>query len=110
MTAGFTVAASQLSEASTGVGEVGSSIKECVTAANTEGVGGLVYGVLFDPTMLPILSDAKDSLADMIGSVADAANAIAKGLKNNSATYDSVEKFLQSHFATLQGQADDGGR
>ncbi|MGI8760957.1 MAG: type VII secretion target [Jatrophihabitantaceae bacterium] len=109
MSGGFTASPEQLSEKSTAVAQVASSIRECVAASNTIGVGGLVYGVLFDPTMLPILSQAKDSLASTIGNVADAADGVSHGLTSNANSYRSVDQFLQEHLVGLAGQAQDGG-
>jgi methyl-accepting chemotaxis protein len=109
VTGGFGVSAEELSDKSKEIGEVSSSIRECVAASDEMGVGGLVYGVLFDPTMLPVLSEAKDSLADMIGDLADAADQISTNLKKNADTYSSVETFLLDHFTGLQSQTGGGG-
>lgn len=108
MTSGFAARPEQLDAKADAIGEVASGVRECVSAADEMGVGGLVYGVLFDPTLLPILSEAKDALKSMIGSVGDAADQIAQNLHRNAATYSSVEQFLQQHFSQLQGSADGG--
>jgi hypothetical protein len=110
MSGGFDVASDELSDKSAEIGEVSTSIRECVAASDEMGVGGLVYGVLFDPTMLPILSEAKDSLASMIGSIADAASQISANLKKNADTYASVETFLIDHFNGLQAGGGGGGQ
>jgi hypothetical protein len=91
MTAGFNVDTAELdtqAEAITGVVE---GIRQARSASDEEGVGGLVYGILFDPTILPILSSAKDTYAQAITNCADIGDAIVNGLKSNIATYKAVE-------------------
>ncbi len=78
-----------------------SSITECGTAAQEMGVGGLVYGVLFDPTVLPLLDQVKDFMSEAIADLAQAADSISANLKKNSDTYAAVETFLTSHFGAM---------
>jgi hypothetical protein len=89
---GFNVDTEELNaqaEAITGIVE---GIRQARSASDEEGVGGLVYGILFDPTMLPGLSQAKDIYAEAISNSAEIGEAIVKGLKANIATYQGVEQ------------------
>lgn len=105
---GFQASAEALSSKSTQIGEVGASIRECVQASDEMGVGGLVYGVYFDPTMLPALSMSKDRLAEIIGAVADGADQISANLKKNADTYASVETFLEQKIKEIDTGAAGG--
>jgi hypothetical protein len=109
---GFLVSPEALEGKAGEITEVGASIRECVAAGEEIGVGGLVYGVLFDPTMLPALSMSKDSLTDLIGDLAGAADQISANLTKNAKTYAGVETFLQDHFAGLRTETPGvpGGR
>lgn len=106
MSGGFDVASDELAAKAGEIGEVSASIRECVAASDEMGVGGLVYGVLFDPTMLPILSQAKDCLARLIGDLAQATAQVSSNLKANADTYASVETFLLEHLNRLQVEGD----
>jgi hypothetical protein len=94
MSGGFRVSPDVLSQKAQAVDSISSGVQECVAASDEVGVGGLVYGVLFDPTMLPALSQAKDDLAETIGTIAKATGQVAAGLRKNAETYTSVEQFL----------------
>lgn len=109
MTGGFDVSSHALTAKSGEIAAVSASVRECVQASDEMGVGGLVYGILFDPTMLPVLSQAKNVLAELIGDVADAAEQISTTLKRNAETYESVETFLEQSLTEMFGEAAQGG-
>lgn len=99
---GFNVDTEELSRQAEAITEVAEGIREARSASDEEGVGGLVYGIIFDPTILPILTQAKDTFATAITNSADIGDAIAKGLKSNVDTYKAVEDELVKQFGKIQ--------
>lgn len=110
MSGGFLVSPETLSEKAKEITEVGASLKECATAGEQMGVGGLVYGVFFDPGMLPVLSTAKGQLVDLISDLATTADKISTKLDANAKTYAGVETFLHEHFSSLRTDTAGGTR
>ena len=66
MTAGFNVDTDELTTQAGAITGIVDGIRQARSASDEEGVGGLVYGILFDPTMLPALSSAKDTYAQFV--------------------------------------------
>src|SRR5256885_13018214 len=56
---GFNIDIEELNTQAESITGIVEGIRQARSASDEEGVGGLVYGVLFDPTMLPGVSQAK---------------------------------------------------
>lgn len=113
MSGGFSVHPAELTGHAAEVSSVGHQVSECSTAANQEGVGGLVYGVLFDPTALPVLHEGKQHHAASITAAASLAQAIAAGLRSNAQTYTKIDGQAKTQLETIDPQVQevgDGGR
>ena len=101
MTGGFEVAPGELVEHSRSLAAIADGVADCREASDEEGVGGLVYGVLFDPTALPILSGVKSHLADLITNAAEVGHGIAGALSANATTYSDYDHTIHQDFRTL---------
>jgi hypothetical protein len=99
MGTGFHVTPEDLESHSEAVSQVGESVNEIASAAATEGFGGLVYGVLFDPLVVAALGAWADRMHTLIIQDANVAAAIAGALKSNADTYAGIE---QANMSTVQ--------
>ena len=105
---GFNVDTEELNTQSEAINGIVEGIHAARSASDEEGVGGLVYGVLFDALILPVLASAKSTYADAISSCANIGDAIAKGLQSNVKTYQSVENDIVTALGKLQATASSG--
>ena|SRR5256885_7246663 len=101
---GFNIDIEELNTQAESITGIVEGIRQARSASDEEGVGGLVYGVLFDPTMLPGLSQAKDIYAQAITNCADIGDGIVKGLKANIKTYQGVEDDITKALNKLKEQ------
>lgn len=99
MTGGFHVEPEQLASHSETVNGVAEGVTEIAAAAGTEGFGGLVYGVLFDPIALTALNAWAERIRGLITQDAEVGRAIAAGIKSNADTYAGIE---QANMSTVQ--------
>ncbi|HEY3631196.1 MAG TPA: type VII secretion target [Jatrophihabitantaceae bacterium] len=101
---GFNVDTEELNTQAEAIRGIVEGIRQARSASDEEGVGGLVYGILFDPTMLPGLSQAKDIYAEAITNCAEIGEGIVKGLQTNIKTYQGVEEDITKALNKLKAQ------
>lgn len=100
---GFHVEPAQLTSHSSTVSSVASSVEDAGSAAGTERLGGLVYGVLLDALALPFLNMWGDSITKTISKNAEVGRTIAEKLASNAATYTEAETTNTTGLASSGG-------
>ena len=88
---GFTVSTQQLRSHSATVGGVANDVGTAAEAAQTEGYGGEVFGVLFDGPVWLFLRPWANGMHKTIASAEASGHSIAQALKLNADTYDGAE-------------------
>ncbi|KQZ67158.1 type VII secretion target [Nocardioides sp. Root151] len=106
MSGGFYVDHTALAAKSKQVEAVAGPVRDCKDASETVGVGGLIYGVIFDPTALPILNSAQNNYTELIGTAADVGDSIAQGLQSNANSYQAAETALQEAIDKMNGEVE----
>ena len=103
MSGGFSVSTEALHTHSESVDHVAESVDEAATAAGNERAGGLVYGLFFDAAALFWLNKWADHIEDLIRSAGETGHSIAKGIRTNADTYDTVDKANAKHLRKAGG-------
>jgi hypothetical protein len=91
MSGGFTVSTAQLRAHSTTVDGVATDVGTAAGAAQTEGYGGSIFGVLFDGPAWLFLRPWANDMQKSITSAEASGHSIAQALALNADTYDGVE-------------------
>lgn len=102
MSDGFEVDPSELTSHARTLSGIAAGVAECRAAADQEGVGGLIYGDLFDPTIRPLLEMARGHLAHLISAAAGVGQAISVALGGNADSYTSIDNAAQQSFGSIQ--------
>jgi hypothetical protein len=104
----FTVDSAELTSASSAVATVAGMVRTCQGAADADGVGdgllgSLIYGVLFDPIAVPVITDAKNKFTQSLTAAAGAADGISSSLKANADDYASIDSQVDQSFQKING-------
>jgi hypothetical protein len=92
MTGGFHVDPDALRTHASSIDAVGEAVDTAHSAAGEENIGGLVYGVIFDPLVLVGMGAWTVHLQDLMRQSAEVARVIAGGVRSNADTYDGIEQ------------------
>lgn len=84
---GFCVVPDELDTWSGQVKDVGSQVTTGAEASGEVGVGGLIYGILFDATLLPGLNACQEMFTTAATSAGELGEAMGAGLTNNAQCY-----------------------
>jgi hypothetical protein len=90
--AGFVhVTTEELRSHAESIDKVSESLDLSAEAAAEKRMGGMIYGVLFDFTVLPLLNMWADHLHTSITYEAELGSTIAEGVRTNAQLYDNTE-------------------
>lgn len=88
---GFCVVPDELDTWSGQVKDVGSQVKTGADASGEVGVGGLIYGVLFDQMLLPGLNLCQEMFTTAATSAGELGEAMGEGLTHNAKCYREID-------------------